>query len=523
MSRRARRRRAPLPGALLRVGAALVGLLGLALYAAMRLQRGRYGIVGYERGNVILKPPEWLGGGRLAFPYAVLILLAAALLAVLILLTPAALRAARAAFARRRWTAVLALGLLVYSLLPWGYTDLRLYAEPNYWLSLNLVLGSLGFGLLAWGAFPLLRRAGPALVGLWRRVAGLPPRWFALGAAGFTLVVASVVSLAVFGGIPHITDASAQLFQARVFALGRLFAPSPALPSFFDFKHVISDGRWYSQYPFGHPLMLALGVLAGLPWLVNPLQAAAAVLALYGLGREVYTERVARIATLLFCLSPFVWFMSGSFMNHTTAMCWGTLFLLFSSRLARRGIGNALLCGLSLGVVVATRPATALGIALPVAVWLLLRLRREPQLFGRVAAAAGVLGFTGILLLVQNWLTAGAPLRFGYTVLHGPGHGFVFGPAALGITHTPYKGLVHITSNLAGLNRYLFEWPIPALLLPLALVVTGTRKAWDWLLLSIPACLLVIHFFYFFHGYCYGPRFVYEAVPALLLLSARAL
>ena len=278
-------------------------------------------------------------------------------------------------------------------------------------------------------------------------------------------------------------------FPGALFALGRLFAPSSALPSFFDFKHVISDGRWYSQYPFGHPLMLALGVLAGLPWLVNPLQAAAAVLALYGLGREVYTERIARIATLLFCLSPFVWFMSGSFMNHTTSLCWGTLFLLFSSRLARRGIGNALLCGLALGMVVATRPATALGIALPVAAWLFLSLRREPRLLGRAAAATGVVAAFGLLLLVQNWLTTGAPLRFGYTVLHGPGHGFVFGPAALGITHTPYKGLVHVTSNLAGLNRYLFEWPVPALILPLALVVTGTRKAWDWLLLSIrPAC-----------------------------------
>ncbi|MFO7651152.1 MAG: hypothetical protein R6X13_07450, partial [bacterium] len=501
----------------MRVAATLLGLVSLSCYALVR--SGTPGVLGYGRGMVILR----YGGARLDHPYALLVLLVLCCLAGLVLLSPGALRVARTACARRPWAILFAVGVLVYSLLPWGYADLYKYAWPNYYLSITLLFGSAGFSLVAWGAFPLLRRAGPALVGLWRRVESLPPRWFALGAAGITLAVASVVSLAVFGGIPHITDECAQLFQARVFALGRLFAPSSALPSFFDFKHVISDGRWYSQYPFGHPLMLALGVLAGLPWLINPLQAAAAVLALYGLGREVYTERVARIATLLFCLSPFVWFMSGSFMNHTTSLCWGTLFLLFSSRLARRGIGNALLCGLSLGVVVATRPATALGIALPVAAWLLFRLRREPQLFGRVAAAAGVLGFTGILLLVQNWLTAGAPLRFGYTVLHGPGHGFVFGPAALGITHTPYKGLVHITSNLAGLNRYLFEWPVPALLLPLALVVTGTRKAWDWLLLSIPACLLVIHFFYFFHGYCYGPRFVYEAVPALLLLSARAL
>lgn len=500
-----------------RIAATLIGLVSLVFYAIVR--SGLPGVVGYERGLVYLRP----GALRLAFPYALLALVTVGCVAALVALSPGAKRLLRSAVARAHWTALLALGLLAVPLLPWGYSDLWKYAWPNYYISFTHCFGVMGFLLVGWGIFGLLRRAGRVLVVLWDRVLAVPPRWFALGCAAFTLTVAATVSLAVFGAIPHITDAAAQLFQAKIFASGRLFVPSPGFPSFFDFKHVINEGRWYSQYPFGHPLMLTLGVLARLPWLVNPLQAAVAALALYGLGREVYGERVGRVAALLFCLSPFIWFMSGSFMNHTTSMCWGTLFLLFVSRLGRRGIGNALLAGLALGMVVATRPATALAFGLPAAVWAVFRLRREPRLVARAGAATAVVAVAGVLLLVQNWLTNGAPMSFGYTLLHGPGHGFVFGPAALGITHTPLKGFVNLTNNLAGLNRFMLEWPIPALALPLVLVATRTRRAWDWLLFGVLGCLLVIHFFYFFHGYCYGPRFVFEAVPGLLLLSARAL
>ncbi len=506
----------------LRILATAAGLAGLLLYALARLGRGQASIVGYQNGTVVIKLLPTTGSG-IAFPFLLPVLLTVTIAGLLVSLTKPFRLTLRYLVARNILGTGLAAIMLVLSLLPLGYPELRLYAEPNYWLSLTLVLGSLGFILFSWGSFPVLRRIGALPAGLWRPILRLPPRWFSVLVGGTALTVAAVAATAVLGGIPHITDEAAQLFQARIFTLGRLFAVSPPLPSFFDFKHVINDGRWYSQYPYGHPLMLALGVLAGLPWLVNPLQAAVAVLALYGLGREVYGERIARGAALLYCLSPFVWFMGGSFMNHTTSLCWGTLLLLFFSRLERRGIGNALLCGLSLGIVVATRPATALGIALPAVVWLLLRLRREPRLWARAAAGAGVVTVFGLLLLVQNWLTTGAPLNFGYTVLHGTGHGFVFGPAALGITHTPYKGLVHITSNLAGLNRYLFEWPVPALILPLSLLIIGPRRPWDCVLFAIPASLLFIHFFYFFHGYCYGPRFVFEAVPAILLLTAQSL
>jgi hypothetical protein len=42
------------------------------------------------------------------------------------------------------------------------------------------------------------------------------------------------------------------------------------------------DERWFGKYPPGFPAVLALGVLAGAPWLVNPVAAALAVLAIGG-------------------------------------------------------------------------------------------------------------------------------------------------------------------------------------------------------------------------------------------------
>ena len=128
------------------------------------------------------------------------------------------------------------------------------------------------------------------------------------------LAVAAGLSLGCFQGIPHVQDSIAQQFQAQLFARGRAWAPVPAHPEFFLFEFLVQDrGRWHAQYPPGQAALLALGVRAGAPWLVNPVVGAASAVFVYLAARRAYGAATARLALALFCLSPFVLkFMSAS-------------------------------------------------------------------------------------------------------------------------------------------------------------------------------------------------------------------
>jgi hypothetical protein len=89
----------------------------------------------------------------------------------------------------------------------------------------------------------------------------------AVGVATLSVLVGHVV----LDRTPITDDEQAYLFHARAIALGGLTATSHNGPGYFDNIFLVQhEGRWYSQYPLGHPLALSLGVVAGNPYLVNP-------------------------------------------------------------------------------------------------------------------------------------------------------------------------------------------------------------------------------------------------------------
>jgi hypothetical protein len=442
---------------------------------------------------------------------------------------------------------------LVFSLFPWEFSWIR---PSRSHITLNLVLGSCGFILLMAGigkqgryrfrrenrwcpCFPRMNADGrPGLTGraenrdatvFAAKTGGVPVFWavptgqFLLIAAGFVFVAANLISGLVFEHVPHVPDSIAQLFQARIFAAGKLSLSAPHWADFFDYEHVIADGRWYSQYPFLHSLLLVPGVLAGVPWLINPLLGALFVPVLYWLGREVYDEQTARLSVLLACLSPLVLAMSSEYMNHASALLFATLFMLFAFRMIRTAQWRqGLFAGLFLGLVADIRPFTALLVAAPFVLYGLILVFRQPGRYaaGFLLALVGA-ALAGSLVLLYNYLTNGNALVFGYVAKYGPGLEIGFGKSGWGLQHTPLRGLVNTGHNLNLVNKYLFEWPIPALLPLGVLVASGTRDWRDWLLLGAFLSLLVGHFFYWHHGLAFGPRVVYEAAGALMLLTIR--
>jgi hypothetical protein len=271
--------------------------------------------------------------------------------------------------------------------------------------------------------------------------------------------------------------------------------------------------------------MLMMGILIDAPWIVNPLLGSLTVILIYFLGVELYGKTIGRLSAILGALSPFILFMSSEFMNHASSLFFFTLFLLFFAKTVRHGkIGYAIATGASLGMVLNVRPLTAVGLAFPFCIYgcyLLMTRFRELRL-PMAAVVASFLIFVGILLGF-NALTTGNPLVFGYEVLYGPQVKPGFGHAAWGNPHTPIQGLYKTLNNLNGLNKFLFEWPVPSLIFVFFLFASFTRNKWDYLLLAAFLSLTAAYFFYWYQHWCFGPRFLYESAVALILLTARGI
>lgn len=380
--------------------------------------------------------------------------------------------------------------------------------------------------------------------GIRRRVD--PPLLGALLLAVGTVILAAWVSTTIFDRLPHVEDEVAFLFQARTLADGEIVAAPPERPEFFRMPFVIvRDDMWFGKYPPGYPLILAAGVVAGLPWLVNPLLGGLAVLLVFVIGRRLYDAATGLIAAALLAVSPFLLLQAGSTMSHVAALVWTLLALLAFEAVVRRASSWAAVgCGVALGMLALTRSLTAAGIGLPIAIWLLVMVghdRRNLRLAGFVAA--GALPFV-IALLAYNQFTTGSPFKTGYELWWDWDRiGFGKGVSRDG-DYTLHDAWDNLKSNAGDLTMYLYGWPwrlsvVPAIAAaalaagralvwwrrPVRRPGSAARNAnhWDLFLAGTVVSLIGIHVIYWTDGQMYGPRYYFEAIGALVLLSARAL
>ncbi len=393
---------------------------------------------------------------------------------------------------------------------------------PEEWL-----LGLFVFGSVSW----LLARGFPGVPAfvsgrlawlscrLKRNPYAVLPMFVALGA------VLLLVSRVVFDHRPLHVDSVVQLFQAMIFADGRLVAPPPPGEAFVATQHMlVNETGWFAQYAPGHPALLSVGALAGVTWLVPVLLSLGTAVLLYRFAEVVWDRGAGILALVLLLLAPFFWVMGASFMNHVSCLFFLALFLACFARW-EKGSGSAwaLACGLALGAAGLVRPLTALAVAAvfaPVGLLTAVRGRRWSSVV--LAAVGGVAA--GAAYLVFNAATTGDPLVPGYLALWGESHGLGFHMSPWGDSHTPLTGLRNEVVDLSLLAAFFLEWPIPALLpAGIYLAATGGRDRWDRRLacgmLAIPAA----YFFYWHRDAYLGPRFLYASLLFLLPLTARGL
>lgn len=375
---------------------------------------------------------------------------------------------------------------------------------------------------------------------LWPLVA--PLTLFVLGFFGCL-----VVGNNVFEGVPHLEDEVAFLFQAKTIAGGSIVVPIPPHVDSFDLPFLIQNGgSWFGKYPPGHPAFLALGVLLGNPWLINPIAVGLSLALVYWLGRQIYGGRVGLLAGALGLVSPFVLLQGGTILSHPTTMLCLTIFLAcFLQMMRRESLAWPAGVGLFLGVAFLSRQLTAIGAAVPFALLGLALLAGQPRRYlPRLAmVVVGVAPCVGLLLwfnasLTGNALTSPYELYWPYDKV-----GFGEGLGSAG-NHDWNAAMINTSLNLDSLRTHLFGWPYGLDLVPLALAALGIVAAagrvalqrgksvasaslrclgWDLLLLALAGSLVLVHTLYWASGIMYGPRYYFESLPALLLLSARGI
>ncbi len=228
-----------------------------------------------------------------------------------------------------------------------------------------------------------------------------------LAVFGLAAGLLSIAYIAIYlRGGPRIIDATTYFLQGRALSHGDL-SWTPVDPTasfrgrFLLYREAGPEAPSLGGiFPPGYPLLLAFGFELGAPMIVGPLLAVALVVATYHLARALaeetapsLAEPIARAAALLSVVCGALRYHTADTMSHGAAALGVTVALTAAirARQARlvassqqtdassrhadaspfdRGRAEALLAGLATGYVAATRPASALPIAIIVG-WLL--------------------------------------------------------------------------------------------------------------------------------------------------------
>jgi hypothetical protein len=329
-----------------------------------------------------------------------------------------------------------------------------------------------------------------------------------------------------------VQDDVSYLLGAKTIAAGQLRIPiDPALGQFFDLGQFFEyrDGYMYALVPglyfIGHPFLLALGVLAGASWVVNPISSGITLVLLFLLGRALFGNTTGLLAVALGALSPFARFQSASLMTHPSFLLFATAALLCLVDWIRNGRRlSALGLGACLGALLTIRPYDAAvfgAFVLLVIACSLRQLGTSRLVSGFCFAALGVAPFLAIFFGSEMALTFDEATG---TYIARP-H-----PAFWTLFHWIPDNFDHNRYRLKELNEDLFGWTyVPGVpshlslgLLLIALLVMPKTPA-DWLVAGWALLYVAAYASYPWHGNMFGPRYYYGSLGGQMLLVARLL
>jgi hypothetical protein len=342
------------------------------------------------------------------------------------------------------------------------------------------------------------------------------------------IIAAGMVADGVFENMAHLEDEFAYLWQARVIAEGKLSLPSPDHPKKFLVPFVIDyQGERFGKYPLGWPVILSLAIRVGIRNWINPLLAGLAIWLVYQLGKKITNQTTGLISVILLGTSPIFLIQSGTLLSHTWSLVLSVGFILPWMDVIERKDSlsdwwKAVISGLSLGLIGLTRPLTMVGISIPFlfqGLYFLFRgsriQRYKVLMIGGIALLLASAHFLWQFAITGNLLTNPYTLWWPYDKYgFGPGYG------VLPDGHSPFQAYLNTKHSLrAGLSD-LFGWGmISWIFLPFGLIASW-RNHRVHLLSGIFISLIFLYSAYWVGARLLGPRYYFEALPGLVILSA---
>ncbi|MEL7234330.1 MAG: glycosyltransferase family 39 protein [Chloroflexota bacterium] len=382
-------------------------------------------------------------------------------------------------------------------------------------------------------------------------------RFFAICLVFVSFFLSAHLSRTVFERLPHLEDELAYLYQARIFARGdvAIDTPDPRSPFWQPFV-VDYEGNRFSKYTPGWSAILSIGVLLGATWWINAALSALTVALTYRIGEEIFSPDTGLIAAVLVTFSPIFLLLGGSLMGHTAALCSAMLFTYAYWRLEqeKHPVRWGALAGVALGLLVANRPLTAIGVVTPFIVFSLLRLvwvviRQPEKLWWRLAPLL-TLGVVALLFApaipAYRNAVAGDPTLNLYTLVWEYDR-VGFGEDVGRFGHTLEKGIRHTREDFTLFAADLFGWQFGGLtfeqrqhlligtreypgtgyswvLIPLGvlagLIMHAPRRRWTLMLLAIPVSVIAVHLAYWIGSQRYSTRYYFEGMAAAALVTA---
>jgi hypothetical protein len=354
--------------------------------------------------------------------------------------------------------------------------------------------------------------------------------------AGF--LASSLVTQRVFEGVPHIEDEIAYVWQAKALIEGHMKISSPPHHSSYIVPFIVDYlGERFGKYPPGWPALLSVAIRLGIRAWINPFMAGLGVWLTYLLGKRVFSEFVGLLAAGLTVTSPFFLMNSGSLLSHPFGLVLSSLLALgwlesfWDDKTAKNKEDlaqvkkqwlYAIISASALGLLVLTRPMTALAVAAPFGIhglYLMFRSDARKRLRLFVFALMAIL-FVGLYLLWQYSLT-GDPLLNPYTlwwsydkVGFGSGYGRISGG------HTLNLAWINLRNSLIAGSSDLFGWSsFSWIFLPFGLWA-ARRNPKGLLLGSVVVSMVLLYMTYWIGATLYGPRYYYESLFSLTLFSA---
>jgi hypothetical protein len=422
-------------------------------------------------------------------------------------------------------------GTALVQLLLWHYTTKGGFS-PIFWVLLRAhdTHGNLLLAFIALLAFALRHQTEPAAL---VRVAGERP-WL-LAAIAFPLLCLGAAQ--VYRGFPLSMDEYSTLFQAKIFAAGKLDGSFPPalldrlIPQHFHgqfFSVARASGEVSTIYWPSFPLLLAPFAGLGVPWMANPLLGALTLPAVHGITKEVTgSKEAAGWALLLAAASPAFVVTSISLYSmpaHLLCNLW------FAWLLLRPTPAKAALAGLVGSIALTLHfPLRHVLFAAPFVVWLLIQPGRVKNL-GALAAGYLPLG----LLLGLGWhqhimdplrgAAAVAPAAPGAAAVPTVPAPAQASPILRAVEGIRLPNLAALDARIAGLTK-VWTWGAAGLM---ALAAYGAVLSWRNHAIRLLVAALAVSFFGYFvsagdQGHGWGNRSLHSAWFILPVLAAAAL